>query len=946
MVLVAWLMFSAGAGAEITLDGSLGDAGAIDGPDYEITADKGRQAGGNLFHSFSRFNIGAAESATFYGPDSVANIIGRVTGGDLSRIDGSIYSDIDGADLFLLNPAGFIFGPDAFLDVSGSFHISTADFLRMGKTAKFKSEPSMGENLSAAPPTAFGFDVGDTGRISVESDLQVGEVGFGESLSVVGGDVDISGSLYAPDGRVQVESRGPGAVASILTPESFDKSELPSRGGGTVSLTGTIDVSGDGKGRVFIRGGRFFSDGGDVWAETNWDSDGGLIDIRAGSVALAGGTFLSGDSYDFGGAADVYIAAADAVALSGVRDAGGPTRISTTTQYEEGEGAAGNISISSSRIELTDGAYLDASTFSYGDAGDVTLAAIEDVGLSGADGFGGAAGISTITHLEDFDAGSAGDIAISGTRISLGDGARIEASSNGDGFGGDVTLMADESVRLTGNDEEGRGSRIASSGESAFSQRAGDILIETDSLLLADGALIDSSAFGVGDGGDIVMRVGRSVAFSGYNGSGQGSGVIARSDSPTAAAGDIRIEDMSESGAISVDFQDGGWIGNTADGAGPGGNVTVDAGMGTLHFSGADADGYASRVYTTALDDGDAGDIVLKAGTEIGFSDGAGVTASTEGKGSAGRIEIAGGDLILSGGNPYGENKDGFGSGIYARTRTPDADPEEAAGGEISITVSSLEVRDGGLITSNTEGTGDGGSIDIQTGELKVYGDGAGLISEPPAESQLEWQENNPVRAASDYVSGIYASSEMTEGAAGDAGGVIIDADGIRLMDGGQVTTAAENAGGGAMEIAIDDTLFMLNGKITTSVQFGADDGGDITIREPRFVILNHSEIIAQAYEGRGGNILIVTDQFLKSADSIVDASSELGIDGNIEIVSPEADLSKVLTVLPTDYLDAAQWMETPCEARSGEEISRFVITGRDGAPPPCDGVLGSPVWP
>jgi hypothetical protein len=508
-----------------------------------------------------------------------------------------------------------------------------------------------------------------------------------------------------------------------------------------------------------------------------------------------------------------------------------------------------------------------------------------------------------------------------------------------------VTFVADDLVRLSGNDENGRGSQIESAGQSLYSGPAGDIRIEAGEIELSDGALIDSSAFGIGDGGDIVMQVGRFVSVSGYDGSGQGSGMIARSDSPTAAAGDIRIGPVAADDSIAIDFRDGGWIGNTADGEGPGGDVTVDAGNGTIDFSGADADGYASRIYTTALDDGDAGDILLKAG-DIRFSGGAGVTASTEGRGDAGRIEVTADRLELKGGNPYGENKDGFGSGIYARTRTPDAEPGEAQGGEISIDVSRLVIRDGALITSNTEGTGDGGSIDVAAGELTIYGDGAGAITEPPAESQMEWRETHPPRGASDYVSGIYASSEMAEGASGDAGGVFIDADRVRLTDRGQITTAAENAGGGAMEISIADTLFMFNGRITTSVQFGKGNGGDITISEPQFVILNHSDIIAQAYEGQGGNILIVTDQFLRSADSIVDASSRLGIDGNIEIVSPEADLSKVLTVLPADYLDAARWMETPCEARSGEAVSRFVITGRDGVPPPCDGVLGSPVLP
>lgn len=839
------------ASAEVVFDGSLGQPGDIQGPDYEIAAERGRQVGDNLFHSFGRFNIGLDESATFTGPDAVKAVISRVTGGDLSRIDGVLSSAINGADLFFLNPAGVVFGPNAMLDVSGSFHVSTADFLQMGESERFYATPSEGEILSAAPPGDFGFLEGTPGRVVIDGHL---EVEWGETLTIVGGDVDINGSLTSAEGRIQVKTQGDN----------------------TATLTGTIDVSGDRGGDVFIQAGRFYSSGGRIFAETYWDMDGGTVEIQAGSVDLEDGSLISGQTYDYGHGADVIIKAEDAVSLSG------------------------------------------------------------------ADEYGGASLVTTVTELEEEGAGDAGDIRLSGNRILLADGARITSSSIGDGAGGNISLTAQETIRLFGNDENGRGSQIESSGQGMYSGKAGDIEISAADIELTDGALVNSSTFGIGDGGDIALRAGRSVSFSGWDGNGQGSGVIARSDSLDAAAGNVSIAPMEQKTAISIDFQDGGWIGNTADGAGPGGNVSIDAGKGMIRFSGTDADGYASRIYTTALDAGNAGNIDFKAG-DIRFSDGGGVTASTQGLGKAGRIQIIADHLEMSGGNPHGENKDGFGSGLYARTRTLDAGPGEAEGGNISIKVGKLVVKDGALITSNTKGTGNGGDINIQAGDIAIYGNGAGLIFKKPAESQQAWQA--PV-AASDIASGIYAGSEKAEGTAGDAGRVVIDADQIVLTDQGRITTAAENAGGGAMEISVDKRLFMENSRITTSVQLGAENGGDIAIADPEFIIINHSDIIARAYKGRGGNIAITSDQFIQSADSVVDASSKLGIDGNIEIFSPETNLSNVLTVLPANYLDASQWMETPCEARSGKDASRFIIVGPDGTPPPCDGVLGGPVLP
>src|SRR5262245_42842500 len=74
--------------AQITFDGSLGPAGSLAGPNFIIGSDRGRTVGNNLFQSFGLFNVQHGESATFTGPGSIANVIGRVTGGQISTIDG------------------------------------------------------------------------------------------------------------------------------------------------------------------------------------------------------------------------------------------------------------------------------------------------------------------------------------------------------------------------------------------------------------------------------------------------------------------------------------------------------------------------------------------------------------------------------------------------------------------------------------------------------------------------------------------------------------------------------------------------------------------------------------------------------------------------------------------------------------------------------------------
>jgi filamentous hemagglutinin family protein len=172
--------------ADITLDGSMGPAGALAGPNFQIGAELGRQVGSNLFHSFGVFNINSPESVTFSGPNSIDNILGRVTGGSASTINGLLRSTIPEANLFFLNPAGVVFGPNASLNVQGSFHVSTADYLKLADGTRFDALPSSNDALlTTVPPEAFGFLGENPAGISLQgSFLQVPD---GNMLSVVVG---------------------------------------------------------------------------------------------------------------------------------------------------------------------------------------------------------------------------------------------------------------------------------------------------------------------------------------------------------------------------------------------------------------------------------------------------------------------------------------------------------------------------------------------------------------------------------------------------------------------------------------------------------------------------------------------------------------------------------------------------------------------------------------
>ena len=112
-------------------DGTLGTAVTQSDNVYTITGGTRPRNGPNLFHSFDRFSVGTGDTARFSGPAGIVNILSRVTGGQQSVIDGRLQSTMPGANLYLLNPSGVLFGPNATLDLSGSLHVSTADYLRL-----------------------------------------------------------------------------------------------------------------------------------------------------------------------------------------------------------------------------------------------------------------------------------------------------------------------------------------------------------------------------------------------------------------------------------------------------------------------------------------------------------------------------------------------------------------------------------------------------------------------------------------------------------------------------------------------------------------------------------------------------------------------------------------------------------------------------------------------
>src|SRR5215472_10184077 len=189
---------------------------------FDITGGTRPGGGPNLFHSFGQFNVPNNNIANFLNDSGLAtsNILGRVTGGNLSTIFGTIQTTGFGtANLFLMNPAGFLFGPNATVNVGGMVSFTSADYLRLADGARFNASPHAHADalLSIAPVAAFGFLGSNPGAITVQgSQLTVAE---GTGISLVGGNIIMqsgtldngtvqAAQLSAPSGPINLVSVG------------------------------------------------------------------------------------------------------------------------------------------------------------------------------------------------------------------------------------------------------------------------------------------------------------------------------------------------------------------------------------------------------------------------------------------------------------------------------------------------------------------------------------------------------------------------------------------------------------------------------------------------------------------------------------------------------------------------------------------------------------------
>ncbi len=792
---------------EVKFDGSLGAPGALSGPTFLIPADRGKQMGGNLFHSFSDFHLIKDDVATFQGPANVQNILARVTGGTASNIDGTLRSEIAGANLYLLNSAGVIFGPNAQLDLSGSFTVTTADFVKLADGGRFNALPAVADSLTSAPVSAFGFLTNLPAAVHFNgSNLTVPE---GASLAAIAGDITLDGAtLAAPGGTLALFSAK--SAGELVTPATnptvnfraaiFTAGDVVLRSGATASID-----SARGGGKVVIRGGRLtVTESSTISSRNQGANAGGTVELTAETMAfLLGGRAVASAQNSGGGgalsiqAADLTVDGEDGAQLSSVRTVAesgtgdsGPLVVEaqTVTLTRGGQilsrvdpgagGASGDLTVTvttgAGRLEIGSGALLVSDTFGSGKGGNVSVFA-KSLSIDGGANF---TGIVTAA----LDTGDAGNVVVQAGQMEFLEGGEIVSLTFGGGKGGNLSVTADNSLSI-----DGRGLDVTTGISAQANQGsgdAGDVTVQAGTLQIRGGGEISDNTFSSGQGGKVSVMA-DSLTIDG-NGAPFPTRISGSAVAGTGHAGAVVVE------AREVKLLNAGSISSETFSDGDGGNVSVTAR--SLAIDGGSATEFTGiSGVANSGSGGKAGDVTVKA-DRLSIRNGA-ISASTSTDRDGGNVSVTAGSLTID-----GRGLPDF-SGISASANRDDnGDDRSGNAGKVVVQADQLKILGGAEIAGNTFSSGQGGSVSVTANSISIDGAGSGILA------------------------------QTNTGSSGDAGDVAVQAGALKIFNQGRITsgTLSSGNGGGVSVTATSLSIFSL-GTISSGT-LGGGDGGRVTV--------------------------------------------------------------------------------------------------------------------
>ena len=313
------LLFSSSVKAQVTADGTTDTTVNPDG-NGNFTIEQGDRAGNNLFHSFGDFSVPTNGSAVFNNEPAIENIFSRVTGGNISNIDGLIQAN--DANLFLINPAGIMFGNGARLDIGGSFFGTTADSILFEDGEFSATDLDNPPLLTVNAPIGLNLRDNPEPIVNVQNDIEdsIGlEVEPGNNLSLIGGDINFNtGQVTAIGGRVELGGLSSAGTVAIEPNGSLTFPTDVARANVIFSNAADIFVLGEGGGSISVSANNINILSGELGnsslrtgiSSNSSSSNSQAGDIRldaTGVITISNGSFLSNSTFGVGNAGQIQI---------------------------------------------------------------------------------------------------------------------------------------------------------------------------------------------------------------------------------------------------------------------------------------------------------------------------------------------------------------------------------------------------------------------------------------------------------------------------------------------------------------------------------------------------------------------------------------------------------------------------------------------------------------
>ncbi len=631
ILLVATAGITLPTNAQIVSDGTLSTTVTQSGNDFTIT--NGNQVGSNLFHSFSQFSIPTGGSAFFNNATNVQNIFARVTGGSVSQIDGLIRAN-GSANLFLLNPAGILFGPNASLNLGGSFIASTAESVVFADNVKFSATDTaspplltvslpvglqMGSNPAPITMQGSGHSVtaiASLAPLTLNPSTSELRVQAGKTLALVGGNLTLTGAtLNAPQGRVELGSLGGAGLVSLNpVPQGYQLAYASGQSFRDIQFTqkslvyvGALPSAGAfNAGATQIQGRNIqFSDGSLVLSKNLGSLPGGEIFVQASeSLRIIG---ITGTT-------------ADDVIRSGLR----------TEALNTGRGSS--IRVITPNLQLLQGSGINALAFASAASGHIQI----NAGTLEVSGFAplnptGVTSLTTSTRSLQ----PAGNLSIISNNLLVADGAGVSSISFGAGSTGQVNVRS-TNVTITGSNPAGLNSNISAT--SFGTGNAQTLTLDTANLQVLNGGLVATTSWLTGNAGNVNVNATNSILVSGRSQTGSSSinSAVLRPEPLIRLAFGLPDILTGNAGNVNVTtphltLTDGGNVSVTNQGTGNGGSIKIAAKTILLNRQGNIQAQTAS---------GEGGNISLQVGETLILRRGGFINATAGGTGNGGNITI------------------------------------------------------------------------------------------------------------------------------------------------------------------------------------------------------------------------------------------------------------------------------------------------------------------